>query len=330
MSCCTKPFQPPASIGISPNLTSSAPCPDDEKAYNFVQSHYTNHALSSTATTGNAASATYNEQVATAFGYTKEDLESIPTDANLGVSCGNPLALAALKEGEVLIDLGCGAGFDVFLASKKVGETGRAIGVDMTDAMLALCDKNAAKGGYTNTTFIKAFIHNIPLPENTADCIISNCVINLVPDSQKLLVFKECYRLLKPGGRLAVSDILAKKELLKEIREDAMMKAGCIGGASLVGQYEAWLNEAGFQDIILWDTNKDLNIYKDGIMNENCCSKQSGGEDTDRITTSEAECCGETTSPQGIKIKAGKAEVMDYDLNEWTGSYQVYAIKPTV
>jgi len=167
--------------------------------------------------------------IAEAFGYTVEELNSIPAEANMGLSCGNPTATATLKEGEVVVDLGCGGGLDVFLAAKKVGETGKAIGIDMTPAMLDRARQNAAKSGITNVEFHQATIDNMPLEDNSVDCVISNCVINLAEDKPR--VFREIARILKPGGRLAVSDIALKQELPSVLKEDLMAYVGCIAGA---------------------------------------------------------------------------------------------------
>jgi arsenite methyltransferase len=162
--------------------------------------------------------------VAEAFGYTPEELVSIPAGANTGLSCGNPTATTNLRPGEVVVDLGCGGGLDVFLAAAKVGPTGKAIGIDMTSELLQLARQNAVKGnngqGFTNVEFHQATIDKLPLPDASVDCVISNCVINLAPD--KPAVFREIARVLKPGGRLAVSDIALKKPLPAEIGQDLM------------------------------------------------------------------------------------------------------------
>ncbi|MGC2510573.1 MAG: methyltransferase domain-containing protein, partial [Acidobacteriaceae bacterium] len=166
--------------------------------------------------------------VAEAFGYTAEELTSIPAAANMGLSCGNPTATAHLKPGEVVVDLGSGGGLDVFLASKMVGATGRAIGIDMTPAMIDRARANAVSGGYINVEFHLSTIDKIPLPDASVDCVISNCVLNLAPD--KPAVFREIARILKPGGRLAVSDIALKHDLPESIATSLAAYVGCIAG----------------------------------------------------------------------------------------------------
>src|SRR4051794_30614229 len=166
--------------------------------------------------------------VAEAFGYSPEELASIPAEANMALSCGNPTATAGLREGETVVDLGSGGGLDVFLAAREVGPTGRAIGIDMTEEMIALARRNAEKSKLTNVEFHLATIDKLPLPDASADCVISNCVINLAPD--KPAVFREIARVLRPGGRLAVSDIALKRELPPDLGDDLMAYVGCIGG----------------------------------------------------------------------------------------------------
>src|ERR1700737_3893815 len=182
--------------------------------------------------------------VAEAFGYSAEELTSIPAAANMGLSCGNPTATAHLRAGEVVVDLGSGGGLDVFLASKMVGPEGRAIGIDMTTAMIERSRENAQQGGYTNVEFYQSTIDQIPLPDASVDCVISNCVVNLAPD--KPAVFREIARVLKPGGRLAGSDIALKRPLPAEIGQDVMAYVGCIAGAVLIEEYRRQLTEAGF------------------------------------------------------------------------------------
>ena len=187
------------------------------------------------------------QAVAEAFGYSAEELQSIPAEANMGLSCGNPLATAHLRPGEVVVDLGSGGGIDVLLAARKVGPSGKAIGIDMTDEMLDRARKNADKAGATNAEFHKATIDSLPLDDASADCIISNCVINLASD--KRAVFREMARVLKPGGRVAVSDIALKKPLPPEIGQDLLAYVGCIAGAIPIKEYRDGLKEAGFAHV---------------------------------------------------------------------------------
>jgi len=196
----------------------------------------------------NAATA---RKISKGIGYSDEEMASVPEGANLGLGCGNPVALASLKEGETVLDLGCGAGFDSFLAAQKVGETGRVIGVDMTPEMLEKARANAEKGGCENVEFRLGEIENIPAADNSVDVIISNCVINLSPDKKR--VFSEAFRVVKPGGRLMVSDIVLLKELPDFIRKSAAAYVGCISGALMKDDYLAAIESAGFNDIKVVD-----------------------------------------------------------------------------
>lgn len=180
------------------------------------------------------------------MGYTEEELRSVPEGANLGLGCGNPVALASLKEGETIIDLGSGAGFDCFLAAKRVGEKGMVIGIDMTPEMIDKARKNARKGKYGNVEFRLGEIENLPVADGTADVIISNCVINLSPNKKR--VFEEAFRALKPGGRLMVSDIVLLKELPVAIRKRAH-PASCVADAIMKDQYIEAVKQAGFQKV---------------------------------------------------------------------------------
>ncbi len=182
-----------------------------------------------------------------AIGYSNDELGSVPDGANLGLGCGNPTALASLKEGETVLDLGSGAGFDCFLAANVVGETGRVIGIDMTHEMLEKARENARKGNYTNVEFRLGEIENIPAADNAVDVVISNCVINLSPDKSK--VFGESFRVLKPGGRLMVSDIVLLKELPEVLRNSIAAYVGCIAGALLKEDYLETIRQAGFEDV---------------------------------------------------------------------------------
>ncbi len=181
------------------------------------------------------------------IGYSTEELEAIPDGANLGLGCGNPTALASLKKGEVVLDLGAGAGIDCFLAANAVGESGRVIGVDMTPEMLERARENAREGGYQNVEFRLGEIENLPVADNSVDVVISNCVINLSPDKGR--VFKEAYRALKPGGRVMVSDIVLRKELPEDIKSSIGAYVGCVAGAATRAEYLATIAAAGFEEV---------------------------------------------------------------------------------
>jgi SAM-dependent methyltransferase len=185
------------------------------------------------------------------LGYTDADLAAVPEGANLGLGCGNPLAFSALKEGDAVLDLGSGAGFDSFLAARTVGKTGKVIGVDMTPEMIAKATANATAGGYDNVEFLLGDIEALPLPDNSVDVAISNCVINLAPDKEK--VFTELYRVLRPGGRLMVSDLVLLKELPERVRTSVDAYVGCVAGAILKDQYLAVIRGAGFEDVRIVD-----------------------------------------------------------------------------
>lgn len=187
------------------------------------------------------------EDISRKVGYTNEDLRIVPDGANLGLGCGNPMALASLKEGEVVLDLGSGAGFDCFIAASQVGATGKVIGVDMTPEMIEKARQNARKGRYENVEFRLGDIERIPASNDEADVVISNCVINLSPDKEQ--VFKEAFRVLKPGGRLMVSDMVLLKELPQAIRQSVEAYVGCIAGAAMKGEYLATMEAAGFRNI---------------------------------------------------------------------------------
>src|SRR5919107_1146491 len=211
--------------------------------------------------------------VAEAFGYSPEELASIPAEANMALSCGNPTATANLREGETVVDLGSGGGLDVFLAARKVGPTGRAIGIDMTTEMIELARRNASKlegGAPPNVEFRQATIDDLPLEDASVDCVISNCVINLAPD--KRAVFREIARVLKPGGRLAVSDIALKRELPVEVSGDVLAYVGGVAGAIPVEDYKRGLVEAGFREVAVIDSGADLNAYGLVEGQSGCCS----------------------------------------------------------
>lgn len=190
-------------------------------------------------------------EISKKIGYTDDELGAVPAGSNLGLGCGNPTALASIKAGETVLDLGSGAGFDCFLASNKVGLEGRVIGVDMTGEMVARARDNASKGGYENVKFRLGEIENLPVEDNTVDVIISNCVINLVPNKEN--AFKEAFRVLKPGGRLMVSDIVLLKKLPDFVKESIEAYVGCVAGAATRDRYLDAIKSAGFGDVAVID-----------------------------------------------------------------------------
>jgi SAM-dependent methyltransferase len=261
--------------------------------------------------------------VAEAFGYTPEELAALPAGANMGLSCGNPVATANLKPGEVVVDLGSGGGIDVLLASLKVGPGGKAIGIDMTPEMIERARANAVKFGQgampANVEFHLSTIEHLPLPDASVDCLTSNCVINLAPD--KPAVFREMFRVLKPGGRVAVSDIALKRPLPPEVGQDVLAYVGCVAGAVLVADYERMLREAGFQAVQIIDTKKDLGAY--ALAGDSGCCGTPGGA---------ASCCsppaGATAKGPSEGFHEGLAGLLArYDVNDYAASVQVYAIK---
>lgn len=187
------------------------------------------------------------KKFAKSVGYSEEELKVIPEEANLALSCGNPTALANLKKGQVVLDLGSGAGFDCFLAAAKVGPHGKVIGIDMTPEMIEKAQANAQKSGAKNVEFRLGEIENLPAEDNSIDVVISNCVINLSADKPK--VFKEIYRTLKPGGKIAISDMALKKELPQKIRKNIEAYVGCVGGAILIDEYKRIVEDAGFKNV---------------------------------------------------------------------------------
>lgn len=294
--------------------------------YSAVSSHY------SAASTGRTANGKYESTVAQVFGYSDEELSSIPQDANLGLSCGNPRVLAALRPGETVVDLGSGAGFDVFLAAAKVGPTGHAIGVDMNKDMLSKANQNRDKAGAKadNVTVVEAPITDIhPLDGGSVDCIISNCVVNLVPEEHKRLVFREMFRLLKPGG------------------SNLALLVGCIAGASHLSAHEKYMKEADFNSILIADNHKDLNVYETDAADEaegkSCCRTSVPAFEGTAVTsksccgvsalasasaTASKSCCGTSArSAQSNGAIAYTVDLSDFDFNTYTGSYNIYAFK---
>ncbi|MGK9250264.1 arsenite methyltransferase [Paenibacillus humicus] len=208
------------------------------------------------------------DAISTKLGYASSELNSVPEGTNLGLGCGNPQAIAEIKTGEVVLDLGSGGGFDCFLAARQVGDTGSVIGVDMTPEMVSRARKNALKGGFTNTNFRLGEIEYLPVSDDSIDVIISNCVINLSPDKQQ--VFNEAFRVLKSGGRLAISDIVTTAELPLEIKNDLNeLYTGCISGASAITAMEAMLHQSGFSGISIEPKDESKAFIKDWIPGGN-------------------------------------------------------------
>lgn len=214
--------------------------------------------------------------ISTQLGYSKEEQDNVPTGANMGLGCGNPQAIANIKLGETVLDLGSGGGFDCFLASRQVGETGKVIGIDMTSEMISKARNNAKDNDYKNVEFRLGEIENLPVADNTVDVIISNCVINLSPNKEQ--VFKDAYRVLKKGGRLAISDIILTADLPTEIKQDLKLYSACVSGASYINDLEQYMNIAGFKDIkitpkenskeFIKEWSKDFNV-QDFIVSAN-------------------------------------------------------------
>jgi arsenite methyltransferase len=258
--------------------------------------------------------------VAEAFGYSPEELASIPAEANMALSCGNPTAFAHLRSGEVVVDLGCGGGLDVLLAAQKVGPAGKAIGIDMTPEMIERARRNAVAAGLANVAFHLSTIDQLPLADASVDCVISNCVINLAPD--KRAVFREVFRILKPGGRLAVSDIALKRPLPDDLACHIMAYVGCVAGAILIADYERDLRQTGFEAVQVVDTHKDLNAYAQVEKQSACCSPAMSNDNDLSVITS---CC---SSQKGIHAELAEL-LRRYDVNDFAASVQVYARKGT-
>jgi SAM-dependent methyltransferase len=199
------------------------------------------------------------------IGYSEDELSSVPQGADMGLGCGNPQAIAALRPGETVLDLGSGGGFDCFLAARQVGESGRVIGVDMTPEMIRKARANAQQfaqtGGYENVEFRLGEIEHLPVADRSVDAIISNCVINLSPD--KAAVFRDAFRVLKPGGRLAIADIVATAPLPEDARKDLALVSGCVGGAAPIDEIETYLREAGFRNIRIQPKDSSREFIRD-------------------------------------------------------------------
>jgi len=226
-----------------------------------------------------------NREYAKTLGYSELELKVIPDEANFGLSCGNPTAMAGIKEGETVLDLGSGAGFDCFLAASIVGRKGRVIGVDMTPEMLEKARENANKSGFDNVEFRFGEIENLPVEDNSVDLVISNCVINLSADKPK--VFSEIYRVLKPGGRVAISDIALLKELPQKIKTEVAAYVSCISGAVLINEYERLVSASGLK-------NERITV--------NSCSPCCGQDSTDPFGKAISDCMGDEESLAGYMV----------------------------
>jgi len=202
-----------------------------------------------------------SEEMTAFMGYSKADLAGVPEGANMGLGCGNPVALATLKPGETVVDLGSGGGFDCFLSAREVGDTGHVIGVDMTPDMITKARTNAEKIGARNVEFRLGEIEHLPVADNNANIIMSNCVINLSPE--KISVYKEAYRVLKPGGRLAISDVVATAMLPPEVQKNLALIAACVGGAATIAETEKMLKDVGFQDVRIQPNERSRDLIRE-------------------------------------------------------------------
>jgi arsenite methyltransferase len=235
---------------------------------NIVKKSYGRIALEAKSSCGCSCSS--SQTIAKSIGYSAKEIDSVP-EANLGLGCGNPTALGKIKEGETILDLGSGAGFDAFLAAKRVGLKGKVVGVDMTLAMIKKAKDNAKKYGYKNVEFKLGDIENLPIKANSIDMIISNCVINLAPN--KLKVFKEAFRVLKKGGRMYISDIVLLKDLNEAQRKNEALIAGCVGGAVLKKEYLDIIKKAGLKVKVLSENKKISKIQYQGIPLESLAAE---------------------------------------------------------
>ena len=266
---------------------------DDTEIKDAVRDRYAGHATArtsccSTSTVKPASSCCGGGQTVStseALGYNAEDLADIPGGADLGLGCGNPLALLDLREGETVLDLGSGGGIDCFLAAKRVGTTGHVIGVDMTPEMLSRARKNAADGGYENVEFRLGEIEYLPVADASVDAVISNCVVNLVPDKEQ--VFRDVFRVLKPGGRLSVSDIVVLGDVPIAIRDSVDAYVACLSGAILKDDYLGLIREAGFEDVTVTESRSFTigDVVADDLVVE--LSEQTGAS-TDELAEAAA------------------------------------------
>ncbi len=247
--------------------------PRDEKIRQVVREAYGNVAKRgagcgcSSSSCCDSGRETRLDDISVRLGYSKEDVSTVPEGANMGLGCGNPHAIASLRPGETVLDLGSGGGFDCFLAARAVGEGGHVIGVDMTPEMIAKARENAARAGAGNVEFRLGEIEHLPAPDNSVDVIISNCVINLSPEKPK--VYQEAFRVLKPGGRLAISDVVATAPLPDDVKEDLALHAACVSGASLIEELVSTLEAAGFTQIRVKPLEESREIIREWAPDRN-------------------------------------------------------------
>jgi len=241
-------------------------------------------------------SAKLGEEVSKRIGYSEEEIKAVPEGANLGLGCGNPVALASLQQGETVLDLGSGGGFDCFLAARKVGKKGRVIGVDMTPEMIDKARQNSQRGQYDNVEFRLGEIENLPIADGTVNVIISNCVINLSPNKKR--VFQEAFRVLEPNGRLMVSDIVLLKKLPETIRKSAAAYVACVSGAEMKNEYLQMIKDAGFRDVQVVEENHFPleDIISDPTINEIVKTSGIAAKEAQKIATTVAS----------VKISASK------------------------
>ena len=261
---------PCCDAGTSPSVTSNAAPQQADNIRNHVRSSYAKVAEASNAGSccgvessccGVSDDIDINTLNSLRLGYSQQDLVNVPAGADMGLGCGNPRAIAALQPGQVVLDLGSGGGFDAFLAAREVGDKGRVIGVDMTPEMISKARNNAAQAQFDNVEFRLGEIEHLPVADNVIDVIISNCVINLSPD--KLQVFEDAYRVLKPGGRLAISDVVATIELPEELKSDPALYAGCMAGALHIDELARLLQVAGFKNILITPKDESREFIQD-------------------------------------------------------------------
>jgi arsenite methyltransferase len=236
------------------------------------------------------------EEICKRLGYTEEEIQAVPPESNLGLGCGNPVALASIKEGEIVLDMGSGAGFDCFLASSKVGQRGKVIGVDMTSEMVEKARANSRKDGYTNIDFRQGDLENMPVADNYVDVVISNCVINLVPSKDR--AFKEAFRVLKPGGRLAVSDVVLLKDLPDFVKRSTEAYIGCLAGAIMKEEYINVIKSAGFEEVIV--------VEETSFPIESLISESASSPIQDMPELSEGQLRDVSDSVSSIKVSAIK------------------------